>query len=168
MAAPLRIEKRSRSAVAGTATPVPGIPGPLTAAPSPAAPPSARGLPAPPSPSTPFQEYMVRLVKLIPGEVVGLYLVGLGVIPSDTKVVAFGIWAGLCLVLAIWVRARLTSDPANHVPPQWTAVLISAVSYVLWVFTMPGPLQTFGLGLPYVGSLAVLVWTFVVPLFYQG
>jgi len=124
--------------------------------------------PPPPPPPTGFEEYMKRLVKLIPGEVVGLYLVGVGVIPPGTKTIAFVIWAAICLGLVILVRARLTGDPANNVPPQWMAVFVSAVSYVLWVFTMPGPLQSFGSGLPFIGSLAVLVWTFIIPFFYRG
>ena len=45
---------------------------------------------------------------------------------------------------------------------------ISAFSFVLWVYTMLGPLQSFGFGAPYVGSLMVLVWTFIIPYVYRG
>ena len=50
----------------------------------------------------------------------------------------------------------------------WRAVGISAFSFVLWVYTMLGPLQSFGFGAPYVGSLMVLVWTFIIPYVYRG
>jgi hypothetical protein len=33
---------------------------------------------------------------------------------------------------------------------------------------MPGPFQVYHVAIPYLGSLAVLVWTFIVPFLYQG
>jgi hypothetical membrane protein len=123
----------------------------------------------PPSPSTGMQEYMERLVKLIPGEVVGLYLVGVGVIPLNANPRYYAYWAAICLLLVIVVRAYGTSDRVNNVPVEWITVFVSTVSFVLWLYTMQGPLQTFGgFGEPFMGSLAILVWTFVVPYFYKG
>jgi len=114
-----------------------------------------------------LQDYGERLVKLIPSEVVGLYLVGVGVIPATAKVVVT-VWAVVCLGLVILVRAYATRDPALNLPPQWKAVVISSVSFVIWVYTIPGPFQALGLAVPYIGSLTILVWTFVVPYFYIG
>ena len=48
------------------------------------------------------------------------------------------------------------------------AVVISSVSFVIWIYTIPGPFQALGLAVPYVGSLTILVWMFVVPYFYTG
>jgi hypothetical protein len=81
---------------------------------------------------------MDRLVKLIPGEVVGIYLIGVGVIPPEQKI-ALPIWAIACLGFVVLSRWYATSDPANNVPPQWRAVCISSVSFVIWTYTMPGP-----------------------------
>lgn len=117
--------------------------------------------------STPMQAYMKRLVLLIPAEVVSLYLVGIGIIPPDVKI-AFAVWALVCLILVVIVRAYGTADQANKVPPQWSAVIVSSVSFVIWVYMMPGPFQVYGLAVPFVGSLAILVWTFVVPYIYKG
>ena len=114
-----------------------------------------------------LQDYGERLVKLIPSEVVGLYLVGVGVIPATAKV-AVTVWAVLCLGLVVLARAYATRDQALNLPPQWKAVVISSVSFVIWVYTIPGPFQALGVAVPYIGSLAILVWTFVVPYFYTG
>jgi len=116
---------------------------------------------------TPIQSYMERLVKLIPAEVVGLYLVGQGIIPPAEKV-ALVVWSIVCLGLVVLVRAKTTGDRVNSISPQWSAVAVSTVSFVIWVYTMPGPFQAFNLAVPFVGSLAVLVWTFIVPFLYQG
>ena len=120
------------------------------------------------NPHKPLQDYTERLIKLIPAEVVSLYLVGIGVIPPHGRI-AFVIWSAICLLLVVLARAYATGDPPNHVPPQWGAVVVSSISFVIWVYTIaPGPFQAYGLAIPYMGSLAVLVWTFVVPYFYRG
>jgi hypothetical protein len=116
---------------------------------------------------TPIQSYMERLVKLIPAEVVGLYLVGQGIIPQDEKP-ALAVWSIVCLGLVVLVRSRATGDRANNIAPQWVAVGVSAISFVIWVYNMPGPFQVYQLVIPYMGSLAVLVWTFIVPFLYTG
>ncbi len=116
---------------------------------------------------TQIQSYMERLVKLIPAEIIGLYLVGQGIIPPAEKV-ALVVWSIICLGLVVLVRAKATGDRANSISPQWSAVAVSTISFVIWVYNMPGPFQAFNLAVPFVGSLAVLVWTFIVPFLYQG
>jgi hypothetical protein len=65
---------------------------------------------------TQIQSYMERLVKLIPAEVVALYLFGQGIIPLDAKV-PIVVWAIACLGLVILVRSRATGDPTNNLSP---------------------------------------------------
>jgi hypothetical protein len=110
-----------------------------------------------------------RLLKLIPGEVVGIYLIGVGLIPAAfviprTSLSGLWGWAAVCLVLVFIARVYGTADPN----PQWLAVGVALVSFVIWVYTMGGPFATSGLYVAWLGSLLVLVWTFVVPYFYKG
>lgn len=118
-----------------------------------------------PPPGDTLKDYLERLLKLIPGEVVGIYLIGVGSIPATLGSV-LAIWAVICFGLVIFVRVYGTWEP--HVGPQKIAVLVAAVSFVIWVYTMGGPFAAYGLQVQYVGSLAVLVWTFIVPYFYKG
>ena len=111
--------------------------------------------------------YLDRLLKMIPGEVIGLYLVGAGLIPPGQNI-ALAIWSLVCLAAVFVVRAYGTSDPAAGLSPQWTAVGISAVAFVIWVYSLGGPFAAYGVHVPYVGSLLVLAWTFFVPIFYKG
>jgi hypothetical protein len=114
-----------------------------------------------------FDFYLDRLLKLIPAEVVGLYLVGGGLIPPNQPSV-IAAWAIVCLAGVVALRAYATTDQDNGKPPQWVPVSISAMSFVIWVYTLGGPFAAFGLFIPYIGSLLVLAWTFFIPIFYKG
>jgi hypothetical protein len=114
-----------------------------------------------------FKFYLDRLLKMIPGEVVGLYLVGSGFIPKDQPIV-LTVWALVCLAGVVLIRAYGTADPKHNEPPDWIHVAISTVAFIIWVYTLGGPFAAINLYIPYVGSLLVLAWTFFVPIFYKG
>jgi uncharacterized membrane protein len=114
-----------------------------------------------------FQTYLDRLIKLIPAEVVGVYLVGVGVIPAGQDI-GSAAWTGVCFLVVILVRAKATRDSAQNLGPQWVAVAVSAVSFAIWAYTMGGPFVTYHLYVGWIGALAVLLWTFGVPYFYRG
>jgi hypothetical protein len=114
-----------------------------------------------------FKDYLERLLKMIPGEVVGAYLIGAGFIPPPNRV-ALAVWAAICLILVVIVRVYGTADPARQLRAQPIPVFVSAVAFVIWVYSMGGPFEKFGLHISYVGSLAVLLWSFLIPFFYKG
>lgn len=107
-----------------------------------------------------IDSWLERLVKLVPAEVVAVYLAGRPL--AEGK--AAGIWPLVCLGLVIVVRAFGTMDKRG---PQWASVAVSAVSFVLWVYAMGGHFLTFSLEVN-IASLAVLVWTTLVPVFWKG
>jgi hypothetical protein len=117
--------------------------------------------------SSKFQNYLEDLLKLIPAEVVALYLVGAGMIP-DTDEIALVVWAIICLVGVVVVRAYGTSHKQSNTPVQWSAVAISTAAFVVWVYSIGGPFEHYDLHVPYVGSLLVLAFTFFVPIFYRN
>lgn len=78
------------------------------------------------------------------------------------------VWALVCLAGVFVVRAYGTSDPQSNLSPDWVHVAISAVAFVIWVYTLGGPFAASDLYEPYVGSLLVLAWTFFVPIVYKG
>ena len=114
-----------------------------------------------------INSYLERLLKMIPAEVIGLYLVGSGVIPPGQSV-ALLVWSIICLVGVVVVRAYGTADHEQGKPTDWTHVAISSVSFCIWVYNLGGPFAAFGIYQPFIGSLLVLTWTFFVPLFYKG
>jgi hypothetical protein len=114
-----------------------------------------------------FNSYLERLMKMIPAEVISLYLVGSGLIPKDQNVTLL-IWFIVCLAGVIILRAYGTSDSRSKLPPDWIHVSISTIAFLIWVYSLGGPFAAYNLYVPYVGSLLVLAWTFFVPIFYKG
>lgn len=127
----------------------------------------ARAAAPPPPADQDFKFYLERLLKMIPGEVIGLYLIGQGLIPAGQAVV-MAVWAAVCLAGVVAVRAYGTADPEQDASPDWTHVAISCVAFLIWVYTLGGPFEVWGVSVPYIGSLLVLAWTFFVPIFYKG
>ena len=78
-------------------------------------------------------------------------------------------WATVCLVLVILARAVGSYEKGKGV--QIMGVLVSIVSFVLWIyatngyFPYLGPIAANNTGLI---SIGIGVWTFVVPYFYEG
>jgi hypothetical protein len=112
--------------------------------------------------------YVEKLLKMIPSEVIGLYLVGSGVIPAKSPPEVLLVWSIVCFVIAILFRAMGTRDAARNKGPQWGVVAVSAAAYVIWLYSLGGSFKDYlgNLYQPYVGSLLVLLWTVLVPMFY--
>jgi hypothetical protein len=112
-------------------------------------------------------EYLDRLLKLIPGETVAAYLFVVGVIQTALKAQpgALGLWLWIVFgVIGVgnffyWKRAKVT-DPAQY-------VLLTA-AYVVWVFTIGGPFATTGWYQPFMGSVILGLFTFLAPQWYKG
>lgn len=121
--------------------------------------------------SDPFNSYLDRLIKMVPAEVVSLYLVGSGFIPKsegNLGGMVLAVWAIVCLAGLVALRTYGTVDRPSGQSPQFGAIAISSIAFIVWVYTLGGPFETFGLYVPYAGSLLVLAMTFFAPIFYRG
>ncbi len=119
---------------------------------------------------TPYYE---RLIKLIPAEIISIYMIGKGVIPNtqaSSGETASWIWAGVCLLLLLFFRIKASSSSGKLADAQWPSVFISSISYLIWLYNMGGILDSMSFyeHYKYIGALAILVWTFLVPYFYKG
>lgn len=122
-------------------------------------------LPPPaPAPAPAAEEeppYLARLVLLAPAEVISFHAL------LKPAAVNFQPWFGLiCLVLVFLVRMKATAVGGK---PEWRSVWISTGSFALWLYATGGSLP----GLPPpadagIISVAVGVWTFVIPYIYTG
>ena len=116
--------------------------------------------------------YLDRLLKMIPAEVVSLYIVGAGIvssgIPLDSQTTYLMVWAVICLIGLFAIRIYGTADAAENLPPDWTHIIISVIAFGIWMYSL-GSLSPFAaVANPVIGSLLILVWTFFVPIFYRG
>ena len=120
-------------------------------------------IPSPSSASKEGDEYVQRLIKLIPSEVLALYLTFHEIATSW-----LGIWALICLALVILVRTVGTHKAGK--PIQFISVAVAAISFVIWVYATGGYFLQFKPpeNLPGITSVSVGVWTFIIPYFYKG
>jgi hypothetical protein len=130
--------------------------------------PDSRGKKVPKrQPQEDFNSYLDRLTKMIPTPVIALYLVGISQIPSD-QAIGLLVWAVICLIGVIVLMAYGTADTKKNISSDWIHIAISSGAFVIWVYAMGGPFAAYNLHIPWIGSLAVLAYTFFVPIFYKG
>lgn len=123
--------------------------------------------------NAPISAYMDRIVKLIPAEVLGVYLTisGFAKAGADPGVVSdpfLAWWPVVCLLLVIGSRIWGTQGETGSQSIQWVGVLVAAVSFLIWVYAMGDSVLGFTLPDDRIAPAAVAVWTFVVPWFYRG
>jgi uncharacterized membrane-anchored protein len=113
-----------------------------------------------------------RIAKLIPAEALGLYGSAVALIKTpDPAVRNVALWVivAVCCGLTIFLRYRATLDPQSR-RPQWTAILVSVVSFILWLTALGAPTTPISLpdSMGFVGPLLALLWGTIVPYFYRG
>ena len=116
-------------------------------------------------PATPtVDDYLGRLLKYIPAEIVGFYLVAAGLIsPKPDAPNITGLWVVFALgfilcVLYFWIATSRDEGKG----PLWSQIALATSAYPVWVFAMGGPFVSFGW---YRGSVASVVLVFVTVLF---
>jgi len=135
---------------------------------------------------------MERLVKLVPAEAVAVYPLlyneAKGLADAGNRARAIALVSWIILAVVVVLRAQATAVP--HRGPQWVAVAVAAVSYVIWVYVFGGQFGVEGWAnglLPgfasdpaappdpdaaklkgLIGSVALVCWTLVVPAIYKG
>ncbi len=122
------------------------------------------------------KDYVARLIRLIPSEIVALYLAGRAAItgyfgasnPGLPEPATWIVWTVVCLGLLFVVRIWGTKDKKLAVPPEWPAIWIAALSFVVWVYSSGDVFKVaFNIWNPLIATLLVLVWTFATPLIYN-
>ncbi len=119
------------------------------------------------------QPFTDKLVKLIPTEIVGAYMVlagtlgyAYGVTPGaqpspdpELKAILIQVVFFILLVLTpvyLWRISRVSN---------LTQIAVTTGSYVVWVYTLGGPFVVWGLYHSMVGSVVLVLWSLITPLF---
>ena len=104
------------------------------------------------------EEFLGRLSKYIPAEIVGLYLAATAPVPKTEGGHPTLLWIifGVCLLLTPLYMRFVTNDPQKG--PLWTQVLLATIAFPVWVFAIGGP---FALLSWYRGYIATILLVFV-------
>ena len=118
------------------------------------------------------QPYQDKLVKLIPTEIVGAYMVLTGILGVDPTSAAIAgqipdsvlkpvliqvVFFALLVLTPIYnVRVNRVSNIAQ--------VVVTTLSYVVWVYTLGGPFVVWHVYYPVIGSVVLVLWSLIAPL----
>ncbi|SCB28349.1 hypothetical protein GA0061099_1004144 [Bradyrhizobium yuanmingense] len=116
------------------------------------------------------EKWALAAAKLVPGEVVAAYLAGKAILqgPPPLDGAWWLGWTILCLVAVFGLRRWMTSDRSAGVPAEWSAVIMSMLSFVIWVFSFGDVFKLYGIWNERESGLALIAWTLLAPLILLG
>jgi hypothetical protein len=120
-----------------------------------------------------IRDYTGRLIKLIPAEIVGLYLTVRGFwkdssLPASQEYGFLVWWPLACALVLCMTRAWGTRKPdGSWQTVQLTPIFIAVISLFIWIYSIGD--AAFGWQPnPKLVSTALVMWVFLVPYFYKG
>ena len=107
------------------------------------------------------EEYLGRLLKLIPSEIIAVYMAIQGFIPAESAKWGLTI---ISLVLIILTPFYLKYTQKVEKNAQ---VFVSSASFLIWVYAIGGPFVFWGIYQAWIGSAILLIWTTFIPQFFK-
>jgi hypothetical protein len=112
------------------------------------------------SSGTSVDGYFDKVIKYIPSDIVGAWVAVTGLIKSAENVptnLLLWISFGVGIILTLLWTFKQTSEPGKKTAR--TQILISTVSFAVWVFALGGPFATLEFYHPLYGSLVLIVYS---------
>ena len=118
----------------------------------------------------PDQDYKSKLLKLIPTEIIAAYMAVHGIFQGQiielgggdvTRFVGWTVFFVLLVVTPLYL-ARI------HDVRGKTQIVLTTLSFCVWVYTLGGPFQMVGWYQPQIASCVLVLWTLIVPLFIES
>ncbi|TAL69900.1 MAG: hypothetical protein EPN82_04590 [Bacteroidetes bacterium] len=105
------------------------------------------------------QPYQNKLVKLIPTEIVGGYMVLIGMIPASYSKLWYLIITLVLLILTPFYLKRFTGVK------NITQLVVATLSFLVWTYSINGGLFNYwDLYNAPVASIILILWTLLIPL----
>jgi len=113
------------------------------------------------------QSYADKLVKLVPTEIVGAYMVLSGMIgvspassskPTDMSSALIIVVSIILLALTPLYLLRI-SRVKNVIQ-----IVVTTLSFAIWVYTLGGPFVVAGIYYPIIASIVLVLWQMIVPM----
>jgi hypothetical protein len=115
-----------------------------------------------PAQSQTVDDYTDRLLKYIPAESVALYLTLQGIVLSSVEAPALDAWLWFAFAIGI-IGTPLYLWRIQQVSKRMQLAL-STAAFGVWVFALGGAFASMSWYEPFIGSLALVVFTFFAPL----
>jgi hypothetical protein len=108
-------------------------------------------------------DYLSRVLKYIPAEIVALYVSAGGVVPKDHPHKFVILWTILILCgiatpiyMFVFARDEVTKKPI------WKQIVVATIAFPVWAFALGGPFIDLAWYEPFIGSLVLMFVTFVL------
>ncbi len=110
--------------------------------------------------------YFDRVMKYIPGDIIGSWVAVTGLIESagDDVPVNMILWTGFIIGVVLTAVWTLKQTREKNKRPAMTQTIVSAVAFIVWVFALGSPFSTLEFYRPLYGSLALILYSLVVGL----
>ena len=105
--------------------------------------------------------YQEKLLKLIPSEIVAAYLALQGIVPEEHSK-----WGLLFISIILLILTPFYLKKFQNVT-HWLQLTITTLSFIIWIYTLGGPFELWGLYIPWIGSIVMVIWTLIVPLLIE-
>jgi hypothetical protein len=108
------------------------------------------------------EDYLGRLVKYIPAEIIGLYVAASGFVPKGETTCLWIVFTVSFLLTPIFLL-RATWDPTKG--PLLLQVILATIAFPVWVFALGGPFAQLSWYKSFVGSIILVFVTFIFGFF---
>lgn len=107
------------------------------------------------------EKYLGRLLKLIPSEMVAVYLAVQGIIPPESAK-----WGLLIVSLVLLIITPFYLRMVQKVD-RIMQIILSSLSFAVWIYSMGGPFIHLKIYEPWIASVVILLWTTFAPQFFR-
>ena len=107
------------------------------------------------------QDYKMKLLKLIPSEIVAAYILIGSIIPEEYKLWGTITTAVIMLVLIPFYLRRL------YDVKRLGQIIYIMVAFLIWIYTLGEPFRYWGIWQEWIGSALLILYTLTIPLFYH-
>jgi hypothetical protein len=105
--------------------------------------------------------YASTVLKYIPTEIVGAYLVIQGFLVGLSPSMAYWTTLGVSAALLVLCPLYIFFIQEVKKPAQ---LIVTSISYLVWLYTLEGPFTYWGVHDSRIASAILVVWTLVIPL----
>jgi hypothetical protein len=109
-----------------------------------------------------IQDYKDKLLKLIPSEIVAAYMILQGIIPEDSSRIGT-----LVVGIALTILTPVYLNRIHNVK-RTVQLVLTTISFIVWLYTLGGPFRAWGIYQAWIGSVILIIWTLIIPLFIRA
>jgi hypothetical protein len=107
-----------------------------------------------------IDNYYERLIKLIPTEIIGAYLALDNVLVSSNAEIIYR-WALIIILVFVTPLNIFLTTKKGTEKTATSQIIISSLSFLVWVYTLGGPFKYFGFYKPFQGTFILVLFTMI-------